>query len=219
MKIPFSAEQFLNVFDQYNSDVWPIQFAFYGFAIIALFVLFVNHSRKDKTISLLLSVFWLWMGIVYHIMYFSEINPAAIFFGCAFIFQGLIFAYFGILKNDLRYRRDDTTYSVMGTIFLLYGLFIYPILSYSFGHVYPKMPTFGLPCPTTIFTLGILLFSMDRLSWYIYFIPLLWSAIGVSAAIALSITEDLALGTAGIIALVAFVSKGRGPRQNSINQK
>lgn len=205
--MPFSTDEFLNVFGGYNSDVRPIQFAFYIMAIIALFVIFTNYSKKDVIINLVLSFFWLWMGIVYHIMYFSAVNPVAIAFGAMFIIQGFIFGYFGIFKHQLQYRRDKTFSGLMGTILVVCGLVIYPILSFSLGHTYPKMPTFGLPCPTTIFTFGILLFSVYRLSWYIYLIPLLWSVIGVSAAIALSITEDFALGITAVIALAAFATK------------
>ena len=215
MKIPFSTEDFLNVFGRYNSDIWPIQFVFYVFAIIVLFVLFANHSKKDTIINVALSFFWLWMGIVYHIMYFSGINPVAMAFGAVFIIQGFIFAYFGTFKRQLQYNRAKTVFSLLGTILVLYGLVVYPILSFSLGHIYPKMPTFGLPCPTTIFTFGILLFSVYRLSWYIYAIPLLWSVIGVSAAIELSITEDFALGITGAVALAAFVAKVQSRRQTS----
>ena len=172
-------------------------------------VLFIDHSKKDKIINLVLSLFWLWMGIVYHLMYFSEINLAAIVFGGAFIIQGLIFAYFGILKRQIQYSPEKTVYSVTGTIVAVYGLLVYPILSFSFGHIFPKMPTFGLPCPTTIFTIGILLFSKNRLPWYIYLIPLLWSFVGVSAALTLSIKEDFALGITGAVGLVYFLSKSK----------
>lgn len=209
MEMPFSREEFLNVFGQYNSDVWPIQVAFYVLAIIVLIVLFLNHSRKDIIINLVLSFFWLWMGIVYHMIYFSEINPLAPAFGALFVIQALIFGYFGIVRSRLQYRPDKTAYRVVGIILMLYGLVIYPITSFSFGHVYPKVPTFGLPCPTTIFTFGILLLSAFRLSWYIYLILLLWSVIGVSAAIELSIKEDFALGLTGVIAVAVFVGRGQ----------
>lgn len=98
------------------------------------------------------------MGLVYLIMYFAVINPAAIAFGVMFIIQGIIFAYFGIFKEQIQYRADKTISGAMGIILVVYGLFIYPVLSYSLGHIYPKMPTFGLPCQTAIFTYGMLLF-------------------------------------------------------------
>lgn len=209
MKLPFSTEEFLNVFGQYNSEVWPIQLILYLLAGIVLLVLFLNYGKQDKVINLVLSLFWFWMGIVYHLIYFSEINPAALLFGGAFIIQALILAYFGILKRQIQYRLDKTVYGITGIIFAVFGLFIYPILSVSSGHIFPKMPTFGLPCPTIIFTIGILLFSINRLPWYIYLIPLLWSLIGISAAITLSIKEDFALGIAGAIGLVYFLAKSK----------
>lgn len=213
MKIPFSTEQFLDVFGQYNSDVWPMQLVFYAFAMIALCLLFVNHSKRDLIINLLLSVLWIWMGLIYHLMYFSGINPVATAFGFMFIIQGFIFGYFGVLKEQIQYGAGKTISSAMGLILVVYGLFIYPLLSYSLGHVYPRTPTFGLPCPTAIFTYGMLLFSVYRLSWYMYFIALLWSAIGFSAAIALSMTEDIALGLAAAIALAGFLMKSRDCRR------
>lgn len=211
MKLPFSLEQFLNVFGRYNTDIWPIQIAFYGLAMAGLFVLVVNHPKKNKVINAILSFFWIWMGIVYHILYFAEINPAANFFGAVFIVQGLIFAYFGLWNRNIEYRANKSIYSAAGIILVLFSLFIYPLMSYSFGHVFPETPTFGLPCPTTIFTLGMLILSLNRLQWYIYLFPLLWSIVGVTAAINLSITEDFALGVSGAIALVFLLLKIKRP--------
>ena len=70
------------------------------------------------------------------------------------------------------------------------------------GHVYPQTPTFGLPCPTVIFTFGILLFSITRVRWYVMFIPFLWSLIGFSAAFNLGLEEDYFLVFAGVIAMI-----------------
>src|SRR5688572_27853390 len=101
MKIPFSTEEFLNVFGHYNADVWPIQVVFYFLALTSVALLFINNPRKDQTISGILSFFWLWMGIVYHIIYFLPINSAAIGFGAIFIIQGILFAYKGVAQSTL----------------------------------------------------------------------------------------------------------------------
>jgi hypothetical protein len=219
MKIPFSTEQFLDVFGGYNSDVWPMQLAFYAFAMIALYHLFNNHPNGNRIINLMLATFWIWMGLIYHLMYFSQINPVAKGFGVMFIIQGAIFGYFGIIKDQIQYRVDATISSAMGILLVVYGLFIYPVLSHSLGHIYPEAPTFGLPCPTAIFTYGMLLFSKYRLAWYVYFIALLWSVIGFSASIALGMAEDLALGFAAVIALTGFVTKTRDCRRTVLPQR
>ena len=38
----------------------------------------------------MLACFWAWMGIVYHLMYFSAINGAALGFGVLFIVQAYV---------------------------------------------------------------------------------------------------------------------------------
>jgi hypothetical protein len=86
---------------------------------------------------------------------------------------------------------------VLGSIVILYGLLIYPILGHAIGHVYPGNPTFGAPCPTTIFTFGILLWSVG-LPRYVLIIPTLWSIIGFFAAVSLGIREDIGLLVAGL---------------------
>jgi hypothetical protein len=157
-----------------------------------------------------LAFFWLWMGLVYHIIFFTEINPAAYIFGVLFIIQGLLFFFFGVLNNQLTYSDSNYKLSVAGIIFILFALFIYPFLGLIFGHTYPGNPTFGLPCPTTIFTFGIFLFSEKKISFYLYLIPFLWSIVGFTAAINLGIYEDTGLLAAGIAgALLIIFSMNR----------
>lgn len=89
---------------------------------------------------------------------------------------------------------------------MLFGPIVYPIMGQFLGHNYPNTPTFGLPCPTTIFTIGALLLA-NRPPKYIAIIPLLWSAIGFSAAISLGVKEDVSLLISGLIGLNAIIIK------------
>jgi hypothetical protein len=162
-------------------------------AISAVFIILKNYLFGNKFVNLVLSFLWLWMGVVYHIIFFSKINPAAYIFGSLFIIQSFLFLFFGVFKSKLHYTRPNA----VGIIFILFALFIYPFLGILFGHIYPANPTFGLPCPTTIFTFGILLFTERKIPFYIYLIPFLWSLIGFTAALNLGIYEDTGLLIAG----------------------
>jgi len=209
MQIPFSLGDFLNVFKDYNQAVFPLQIVFYSIAFLCIYLIFVKYRKSDKIISAVLSFFWLWIGIVYHIIFFSVINKAAYFFGALFIIQGILFAVWGVFRNDLTFEYRKSAANVVGIIFLLYALIIYPVLGYQLGHIYPYSPTFGLPCPTTIFTFGILLFVNKKISVFLLVIPLLWSIIGFSAALNLSIYEDTGLIITGIIAFILLLVSNR----------
>jgi hypothetical protein len=90
---------------------------------------------------------------------------------------------------------------------MLSGPVIYPLLGYFLGHVYPSSPTFGLPCPTTIFTIGTLLLA-GKTPRAVFIIPLLWSVIGFKAAISLGAEEDTFLLLSGAIG-AAFLLKNK----------
>ena len=163
----------------------------------------------DKVIDSFLSFFWLWIGIVYHIIYFSVINKAAYFFGALFILQGIIFFIYGNISDKLLFRYNKSTYNYVGIVFILYALIVYPILGHILGHQYPRSPTFGLPCPTTIFTFGVLLFIDNRISIGVLIIPVLWSIIGFGAALNLSIYEDFGLLLAGLVGFSLLVMQNK----------
>lgn len=162
MRIPFSIEEFLSVFETYNQSLWPVQLILYGLAFTAVFFLVKNKAGSSRIVFSILAFIWSWMGLVYHILYFSSINKAAYLFGALFILQGFIFLYFGVIKQTIKLKAGIMLYEGIGIVLIGYALVLYPLIGYRLGHVYPASPTFGVPCPTTIFTFGILLFSVKE---------------------------------------------------------
>ena len=200
--IPFTADQFLDVLARYNVTVWPAQLILYAIGILAICLAILRKADVSKTISFILALFWIWMGLVYHLSFFSTINRAALIFAAFFVLQGILFFIAGVLKQQLRFRFTLNLYGIVGGAFLLYALIVYPALGYWLGHRYPAAPTFGLPCPTTIFTFGMLLWTDRRVPLYLLPIPLAWSFIGVWAAVSLRMKEDYGLLAAGLFGSV-----------------
>jgi hypothetical protein len=201
MKLPFTAQQFLEVFKRYNTAVYPVQLLLVLLAAVAIYFAFSKQKNSGKIILIILSAFWLWMGAVYHINFFSAINKLAYGFGLLFILEGMLLLYLGLTRElNFAFRRD--IYGMAGCLLIFYALVLYPLIGYFSGHVYPYAPTFGLPCPTTIFTLGLFVFSKYRLPWVIVLVPILWSIIGVSAAFTLGIYEDTGL----IVSTIVFMT-------------
>jgi hypothetical protein len=197
--MPFNTQQFLDVFAAYNSTVFPAQVFLIIAALVAIRLAGNGNRRASKIAAVVLSLLWLWMGAIYHWVFFSPINAAAWVFGAFFIFQSAIFFHSGVLKDHLTFKGKAGARSTIGTILVIYSLVIYPVTAMAAGHSYPYTPTFGLPCPTTIFTFGLLLRAGRTVPLYILPIPFLWSLVGFSATYDLGVREDLALVLAGSV--------------------
>ena len=68
----------------------------------------------------------------------------------------------------------------------------YPGVNLVLGHAYLATPTFGVPCPTTIFTVGMLL-TCRRPPAVVSIIPVLWSLVAGSATWSLGVPADVVL--------------------------
>lgn len=206
LELPFTQDQFLNVFRDYNNAIWPVQVFTYLAGILTIFLTNQNRPFTNKIISLALGVFWLWMGVCYHILFFSDINTAAYFFGGLFLIQGLLFLITGFITTTLEFHFRSNWYGALGGLFIFYALIIYPIWGTSIGHEYPFAPIFGVaPCPTAIFTFGLLLWSTPKLPLWLLIIPGLWALIGFVMAIQLAMPEDFVLLAAGATSIGMLV--------------
>jgi hypothetical protein len=207
--LPFTTEQFLGVFESYNRSVWPAQFVLFATALLLVVLAIWKRRFSDKVIGVGLAILWLWMGIAYQWLHFSAINPAAYLFGGAMSLQALLFLHAALVRSRLWFQARWNAYGIAGGVLLVYALAIYPLLGFLFGHNYPRSPTFGVPCPTTIFTFGMLLWTERLVPKYLLVIPFLWMLIGSSAAWLLGVWEDLGLLAAGFIAGTMILYRDR----------
>lgn len=211
MDLPFTVGQFLEVFENYNEAIYPAQNLFYLLALLILFLL-VRKKGSDRIINAILVFFWLWMGVVYHLLFFAGINKAAYLFGGLFILQAILFLYFGVFQKKVVFEQGERARVATAWIMMLFALFLYPLLGYSLGHIYPAAPTFGVPCPTTIFTFGLLLLARRQIPWILLVIPFLWSLVGFSAAFTLGVREDISLLVAALVTMGILLLQKQTPR-------
>jgi hypothetical protein len=201
MGLPFTVEQFLDVFARYNQAIWPLHLVAYALGLTAVALAWRPSAAGHRLIAAILAACWLWMGVVYHLLFFREINPAAIGFAALFVVEGLLFLWAGVARPRLVFAARADGYGLVGGLLVLYAMLIYPAIGAALGHGYPQSPSFGVaPCPTTIFTFGLLLWTGARVPKRLLVIPVLWALLGVSAATALGIREDLGLLAAGLVA-------------------
>jgi hypothetical protein len=148
---------------------------------------------------------------------FAEINFVAPVFGAAFVLQAALFAWTAVRGTlAFRFRPDPACWA--GLAIAVFALAVYPLAGWLAGHGWPRAAVFGIaPCPTTIFTLGLLLLAEGRAPWRLLAIPLAWSLVGGSAAWWLKIPEDLALLLAGF-ATFALIYAKKPARGNVIDK-
>ena len=195
MRLPFTVDQFLDVFAAYNELLWPVAIVLW--LASARMVLDYYRRRTNVTLSVrLLAVHWLWAGAVYHWVFFSSINTAAWLFGGLFVSEGLAFAWLGKTRERVESSTTSRARRVLALGLMTYALF-YPALVLPGAHSYPRVPTFGLPCPTTILTAGFLI-GAAPLPRVIAIIPVLWALVAGSAAFLLGVTADVMLLVAAL---------------------
>lgn len=145
--MPFTQEQFFQIFSDYHSTLGFTVFLFYFLTAITLLLIFKKHRSAVSLALLFLALLWIWMGVVYHGFFFSRINPAAKIFALLFIVEGGLLILASI-KGWFVFEEEDKLNLLLSRTLILYALIIYPLLGFLFGHAYPAGPILGLPCPS-----------------------------------------------------------------------
>ncbi len=207
--LPFTVDVFFSVFEQYNRAIWPAQILAYGLGLAAVLLTLRPVPGGGRLILAVLATAWAWMGVVYHLQHFATINFVAPAFGVLFVIQALLFFWSAIRgKVTCRFRGDPFGWTGLG--FVVFAMALYPLIAWRAGHGWPSAPMFGVaPCPTTIFTLGLLLLTEGRTPLHLVVIPVLWSLIGGAMAWLLYVPENFALPLAGVGGLFLVLWKNR----------
>lgn len=215
MSPPFTTAQFLGVFQTYNAAIWPLQVVMFGLALIAIASIWGKWPIGARLVPAILGTMWAINSIGYHYSHFRVINPAATLFAAIFLVQASLLGFCAATRGHLQFaiKRDGRTFA--GFAIIIYAVAIYPILGMLAGHGLMKGPMLGVaPCPTTIFTIGILVLARGKWVAWLSIIPILWSLIGWLAAFQLGMSEDFGLPIAAATLLGTNVSDILSQRRN-----
>jgi len=208
--LPFSAEQFFSVFEAYNTYLPYAGTVLAAAAVLVIVLGVAGGPRLGRYVAAILALMWAWAGAVYHIYFFAEINPAAYLFGGLFLVQAGIFGTLALRRGeDLSFQWRPDIHGWAGAAIMAYALVIYPILGQFAGHTFPRNPTFGLPCPLTIFTFGILLWSSRAVPRWVLAVPAIWALIGSFASLLFGVWEDVGLIIAAAVTVELLVVRQR----------
>ncbi|NOR39164.1 MAG: hypothetical protein GQ580_06220 [Candidatus Thorarchaeota archaeon] len=208
-------DEFFDLFTSYNEMYLVVIILTYVLAIIALFMAYRKNDYSNRFISLTLTFLWLWIGLVYGILVFGPVPTVMAgieypgtwyLFGGVFVIHGIILLYFGVIKDTVSYTWKPDSRHYIGLLLILYGLVFYPLVGIFTGRVFLEYPIFGIaPCPVTLFTLGLLLWSDVRPSLPLMIIPIFWGFMGVVPVLFYEVYADIGTVLAAIITLYHYV--------------
>src|SRR5688572_27850444 len=111
MRLPFSHEEFLDVFASYNQLLWPATALLWLITLAVMIELFRAGPRSSRLVSALLAFHWAWSAIAYHLAFFRSINPAAGLFGALFLVQAVFFLWQGIVRRRLVFEPSRSVWA------------------------------------------------------------------------------------------------------------
>jgi hypothetical protein len=231
--LPFDRDALLSLLAHYNDAVWPWQVLWVALAFAALGLLHpaTRGALKTRGVAAILAALWAWMGVVFHFVFFSTIQPAAWLFGAVSLLQAAALAWYGVAHDGFGAKpsplaspvraprgfepngkaastqappprapwRTGAAWTLIG-----YALLAYPLLGWEQGLRFPAVPTFSMPGPTTIYSVGLMLLAGPSVPRVLFIVPVLWALVGSMAAMTLGLTQDLMLWLAGIAAVWAI---------------
>jgi hypothetical protein len=212
MEIPFTIDQFYGVFRDYNEAVWPAQLFLVVIALAAITLALRPRPWSGIGVSAILGFLWAWIAVVYHLSFFTRISPAAYVFAAVSMAGSAVFLWQGVIQRRLQFKWMPGMRAYAGLAFVVFALLVYPLWSTYEGHRYPATPTFGLPCPTTIFTVGMLAFAVPPTPRSPLFVPVLWCFVGAQAAFSLDVQPDMGLVAAAMAGIFLLVTASQGQK-------
>ena len=197
VQLPFTPIEFFDVLSAYNSALWPGALALWFISVALVALAAGRPSPPARALSALLAVHWAWSALAYHAAYFTAVNPMAWLFAALFLIQAAAFLWYGVVHRRIQFSTGRSWRHIVGAMLIIYAL-VYPVINLALGSLSPRVPTFGVPCPTTLLTIGLLV-PATMPSWRLAVIPIGWSIVGGSASFFFGVHADVMLPVAAVL--------------------
>jgi hypothetical protein len=217
-----STELFWTQVEAYNEAMWPIATILtVAAAFLVCRAFFRPGAKTDAWMKAFLSLAFAWNGAVFFLIF--QKNPISMFAGAPlFITLSLLFAA-DILTKRIQFRPPEVAWRRGITVFWLVLAFLYPVIGWPLGHVYPKMLLPMFPCPLTVFAIALVAAAAPNVDKKILVLLLPWALMALPKCFGvLDCYEDCILFAAGVYGLVELIRNwktgGAGIGQESLLQ-
>jgi hypothetical protein len=200
-----STELFWSQVGAYNEAMWPIAIILTVAAAFLVYRAFFRPGAKtDAWMKAFLSLAFAWDGVVFFLIF--QKNPISVFAGAPlFIILSLLFAA-DILTKRTQFRPPEAAWKKGITVFWLVLVFLYPVIGWPLGHVYPKTLLPLCPCPLTVFAIALVAAAAPNVDKKVFILLLPWALMGLPKCLgALDCYEDCILFASGVYGLVELI--------------
>ena len=207
-----NAEEFWTQVAVYNEATWPIVVAMSLAAAFLVYRVFLKPgARTDLWTKAFLSLAFAWNGIVFFVVFVK--NPISMFTGAPlFLVVALLFAV-DIRANKTHFQPPEAPWKKGLTILWLALVFLYPLIGWPLGHVYPRALLPMFPCPLTVFAIALVAAAAPNVDRKVFILLLPWALMALPKCFgALDCYEDCLLFASGVYGLVELIRNWR-PRQ------
>jgi hypothetical protein len=195
----FSTRTYWRQFELMNRDLWPLPLLALGAGVLLAKAMLRPTAAACRYAFLLLGVGWLWVAWAYHAERYADINTGAPYFSAAFCVQGLMLVWVGLLRPPASVLKTDAAPGRLAQAIVTAAIVVFPLLAPLSGRSWWQSEVFGMaPDPTCATTLGALL--LWRAPWFLWVIPLLWSAASGATLMELHVSPAWLLPALALIA-------------------
>ena len=173
-----------------------------------------EDTGGDRVTAVVLALFWLWTGVVFHGQEFALLNWAAPACAALFVLQALLVLWTGVVRGRLQLRLSGGIRGAVGGLLVALAIAGYPLFDHFAGQGWPAVRLFPVaPAPLAVFTLGMLLFARPRPPLHLVAIPLLWTLIHGWVAYEVALPVELVAPAAGVLATGVALIRPRTPSE------
>lgn len=198
-----SAEQFWNVISIYNQQTIWVQIPMTIMLIsLVLMALIIRKGWMQTSLKIGLFIVFSWVGIVFFWIYDQSII-GRFFAGPLYILVGVLFLVDAI-KQGVVFELPGAKIPRIFTVLFIVLFILYPVASFAFGHRYPSLVTYIMPCPLVVMALTLVTTAKEKVNKLLVVLLLLWAFTGLPKSIMFSVYEDLILFMSGVYTVVYY---------------
>ena len=200
-----------HLFGRGGQFLLPTWVTAYVLAVAAILLVAWRTRLSGRIVSGILALMWLFLGAYYSLEAFPPSHWLNSIPAVLFLAEGILLMAFGVLRDRLFYRLRVDVYTITGAILVVYTLVIYPVLANNpgWGYYASGIDTFA-PHTAPVFTLGILLWVVRKVPWYLILIPLVWLLLHLLLeGVLTGYWEDIGLCVVGFVGIALLFIRNR----------